>query len=197
VVCEWLRVEPTRPFEVWHVPSLKAARTLVDVDGAGEMHWRRIEIGDFMARRQARFAVGHELVHWYARGVWERLPHAVEEGLADEIGLRFNEDMRTVREGEASLARSSMTAERVEKALAVTKRSWQKAPTELRLDAYAVGIEIVQRIGVDGLHAMCERAAQEGLERVPIAWLDVLPPDPNGWKVRFKLAPSASTEQEP
>ncbi|HUR28794.1 MAG TPA: hypothetical protein VM509_11450 [Planctomycetota bacterium] len=191
-ICELLHVEPA-PFVIWHVPDVPAAEFLVERGPTGQILSRRIDIGDVGARRQMRFLIGHELVHWYARGVWDRLPHAVEEGLADELGLRFSEDLRLLRGTELAVALASVTPERRARVLAVNERSWKSASAELRFDAYAVGFEMVQRIGVDGLRALCERAEDEGLERVPVAWLGA--PQPEGasdaWKLRLELPPAS------
>lgn len=194
-ICAWLRVEPAPPFVIWHVPRVEAADFLVERDRDGAILSRRIEIGDFMARRQTRFAVGHELVHWYARGVWDRLPHAVEEGLADELALRCSEELRGVRAMEFTAALASLTPERRARALALDERSWKDVSAEACSDAYAVGFEIVQRVGVDNLRALCERAENEGVERVPSAWLDAPSPTdtaPNPWKLRVDLRTGAA-----
>jgi hypothetical protein len=180
LICSSLNVEPEPPFVIWHMPEMKAAGLLVERDLADKILGRWVEIGDVMAREQTRFAVAHELVHWYARGTWDRLPHAVEEGLADELGLEFAPEWRDIREAELAHRLASMTQQRRARTFEVTERTFDGASEEIRLDAYAVGFEIVHRIGIDGLRLFCERAAVENLKRVPSEWLGE--PRSSRWK---------------
>jgi len=177
-VCAALRVEQTPPFVIHHVPGRSAAGMLVERDGDGNVRDRRIEIGDRALDVCPRFLVAHELVHWYMQGVWEHLPHAVEEGLADYIALQLVPEAREQRLAEHAETLANMTPERREKALEVSERTWATTPREVRSDAYAVGFEIVERFGIEGLRELCERAQREGRERVPITWIDgsTLPP---------------------
>jgi len=55
--------------------------------------------------------------------------------------------------------------------LEVTERTWCDTPARLRSDAYAVGFEIVRRLGVARLLELCRRAEAESLERVSGEWL--------------------------
>ena len=176
-VCTKLGVEPEPPFVIYHVSESESLGLAVWRDG-DEIVERRIVIGDAALRDQARFSVAHELVHWYASAPWDRLPHAIEVGLADYIAVHVAPAFRDERIAELDRRLASITPERREQALAVSERTWATTPREVRSDAYAVGFEIVQRFGIEGLRELCERAQREGRERVPIAWIEgsTLPP---------------------
>lgn len=176
-VCTKLGVEPEPPFVIYHVSGSESLGLAVWRDG-DEIVERRIVIGDAALRDQARFSVAHELVHWYASAPWDRLPHAIEEGLADYIAVHVAPEFRDERIAELDRRLASITPERREQALAVSERTWATTPREVRSDAYAVGFKVVQRFGIEGLRELCERAQREGRERVPIAWIEgsTLPP---------------------
>ena len=170
-ICAILAVEPEPAFVIWHVPKLESGGIYVARDDEGNITDRRIEIGEQGVRRQARFAVAHELVHWYATRAWDRLPHAIEEGLADTIGLELAPECLELRLSDYAATSVGMTAERRARALAITERTWAGASSELRDDAYAIGFEIVARVGIERLHTLCDRATTLKLDRVPLDWL--------------------------
>ncbi len=167
-----LGVERTPQFVIHHIPSHHAIGLLVARDGEGKILDRRIHIGDESVA-QAPFAIAHELVHWYASGPWERLPHALEEGLADWIALQLVPEVRAIREAELDAILAEITPERRALALAISKRTWAATPTQVRSDSYAVGYEIVRRLGVARMRALCERAESEQLARAPLVWFGV------------------------
>ena len=189
-VCERLRVETKPHFVIWHVPEMPAGGLRVARDEEGNITERRIELGTFMVHNQARFGVAHELVHWYAFGVWDRLPHAVEEGLADYIALQLAPELLDIRKADYGATSVGMTPERRARVFACNEREWPRVSEEVRLDAYAIGYEIVQRLGIDGLRSLCDRAEAEHLERVPVAWLE-LPPLLETWSREFQLPSQA------
>ncbi|HTF86851.1 MAG TPA: hypothetical protein VK843_00460 [Planctomycetota bacterium] len=189
-VSRLLQVEAEPPFVIWHMPEMHDGGLFVERNFTGAIMDRRIGIGDFLLQAQPQFTVAHELVHWYATGIWDRLPHAVEEGVADTIALRFVPEWKQVRESELAMNLLAVTPARRSRALEVTERTWQSSPMELRFDAYAVGFEIAHRIGIDGLHGLCERAAALDLERIPVAWLEApvgSAQNPLPWKIRVPL----------
>ena len=176
-VCTKLRVAPEPPFVIHYVSGSESLGLAVRRDGDRIVE-RRIVIGEAALRDQARFSVAHELVHWYASAPWEHLPHAVEEGLADYIAVHIAPEFRDERVAELERRLSSITPERREQALDVSERTWATTPRDVRSDAYAVGFEIVQRLGIEGLRELCECAQREGRERVPTTWIEgsTLPP---------------------
>jgi hypothetical protein len=176
-VCTKLGVAPEPPFVIYHVSGSERLGLAVRRDG-DEIVERRIVIGDVALRDQACFSVAHELVHLYASAPWDRLPHTIEEGLADYIALQLAPEFRDKRVAELERRLASITPERRARALAVTERAWATTAREVRSDAYAVGFEIVQRCGIEGLRYLCQRAQREGRERVPITWIEgsTLPP---------------------
>lgn len=172
-VAREMEVDQPPPFvihHVHHVPTPFGGGVWVVRDRAGRVVDRHIVISN-LGLMQARFAIAHELVHWYASRTWDRLPHAVEEGLADSIALKLAPEWKQIRELELDLRLNEITPERRALALQVTERQWEAAPTQVREDAYAVGFEIVQRLGVARLRALCVMAEAAGLDRVPVPWL--------------------------
>jgi len=171
-VCAELGVDRTPPFVIHHIPSHHAVGLLVARDDAGNVIDRRIHIGDESVA-QANFAIAHELVHWYASGPWERLPHALEEGLADWIALELVPEWREIREAELDAILAEITPERRALALAIRERTLEATPAQVRSDSYAVGYEVVRRLGVARMRALCERAEAEQLARAPLEWFGV------------------------
>ncbi len=191
MVCEILDVERESPFIIWHVPGRVNGLTLMEIDSSGRVTGTRIEIGDQALPHLQDYLLAHELAHWYMRdATWARLPLAVEEGLGDAVAFLIVPEMHVLRDEQYADAIAGLTLERRNRVLEISRRDWNQAPREVRDDAYPVGYEIVQRIGIDGLRAMCDRAAIEHLERVPVAWLNLprLPSNPTqSWARRFKL----------
>lgn len=178
-VCARLGVELAPPFVIEHVSGTNVLGLDVQRDSADRIVSRRIVIGDAPLLKQARFSVAHELVHWYASDPWDRLPHAIEEGLADYIALQLAPEFRDARLEELARRRAEMTPERRERAIALTEREWNGAPKETRSDAYAVGYEVVERLGIEALRELCVQAREQGLARVPLVWIEGKPLPPN------------------
>ncbi len=133
---------------------------------------RRILIGEFALRYQPRFSIAHELVHWYVCPPWDRLPHVVEEGLADFIAVEFDPKMRAIRVPELEQRIAEVTPERRARTYAITNRTQSRTPADVKHDMYAVGFEIVRRLGIERLRELCERAEREALTEAPIEWFE-------------------------
>ncbi len=170
-VAEVLAV-PTQPFVI-HVERGRGdfAGVFVARDRAGRVLDRRIELGEDALQR-LDFALAHELVHWLVHGTtWDRLQLAVEEGLADHVALRLAPQWRAERE--ADLRGSAWIVHRHgwEALLALTKRNRGSASEELLSGTYVLGAFLVERVGLDGLRALCRRAEERGLADVPPGWI--------------------------
>jgi hypothetical protein len=133
-----------------------------------------------------RYTVAHELVHFYATGIWERLTRAQEEGLADFLACQLVPEYRDRRE--KLLAGWLMKAPSMDPEWALD-RSWESW-TQLMADGLedpvnAYGYAIMRRCGVDELQTLCARAESIGLREVPAAWIvarirDLPPESPSG-----------------
>jgi hypothetical protein len=144
-----------------------------DLDGRQAMSYDdRIVLGTG-ARGKERSSLAHELVHWYAAGYWDALPHAIEEGLADLIAIR----LVPTRAAEKRMQAHWMVRGGIEGLWPILE------PQEL-LDlscsdignlaygpelssVYALGFVVAEAIGIDGLRDLCLAARRNGLERLP------------------------------
>jgi hypothetical protein len=170
-VCERLDIELTPPFVIYHYFDSEATGVLVERK-KDRMVDRWILIGEFALRYQPRFTVAHELVHWYVCPPWDRLPHVVEEGLADFIAIEFDPRLGSVRVPELEHRIAEITAERRTRTYAITNRTMERTPEDVKSDMYAVGFEIVRRLGLERLRELCERAEREALAEAPIEWFE-------------------------
>jgi hypothetical protein len=116
-VCAKLGVELAPQFVIEHLSGTDVQR-----DSADRIISRRIVIGDVPLRAQARFSVAHEFIHWYASAPWDRLPHAIEDGLADYFALQIAPEFRNVRVAELEQRLVEMTPARRAAALGVNER---------------------------------------------------------------------------
>lgn len=96
-----------------------------------------------------RYLVAHEQVHVHCRGVWEKLPLCLEEALGYMIAIDL------VPKHWRGLLESSFS-------------------NFEHLRYY----DLVRPLGVEGLRALAQRAHDEGLEEVPLAWVEEVSPPP-------------------
>jgi hypothetical protein len=171
-VCEVLGVEMAPPFVIEEVSGVDIAGVDVKRDSADRIVSQRIVLGGVAMRVQTNRLVVHELVHWYKSDPWDRLPHVVEEGLAEYICLIFAPEFRDPRVAELAEYRANLTPERRERALSVTWQNKGDIPKDERTEIYAVGYEIVERLGIEGVRALCVKAREQGLELVPMDWFE-------------------------
>lgn len=120
------------------------------------------------AKHLRGFIVAHELVHWHAGGVWDRLPLALEEGLADLIACQLDEEGRAAKLYDLALVPPASSFAEIDAALRVSRESWVALTPEERDRVYWVGFIVARRIGVERMRALCEQAAADGLHFVPI-----------------------------
>jgi hypothetical protein len=114
------------------------------------------------------FMVAHELVHWYADGSWDRLPLALEEGLADLIACQLDPVGREAKLYDLAHVPPAASFEEIKAALRVTRETWAGLTTVERERAYWVGYVIASRIGVEGLRELAEQAVAGGAAFVSV-----------------------------
>jgi hypothetical protein len=135
------------------------------------------------------FCLAHELSHWFGDETWQRLPYALEEGLAEQVAtlvvpprsskhlysLSFvvpeEEGIEGFRAACAAISEDRTNREHIE---------------ELRVRAF--GFAAASAIGVEGLRALCERAEREGFDKVPTDWIVEALPFPTDRPDAFKAA---------
>jgi len=138
----------------------------------GTVYPDRILLGP-LPEADLRFVIAHELVHWYAAGSWNLLPHLVEEGLATTIALRLapeRSDLRRIAyHWYVRWALEGRTPPfDLDFAFSLTGASWETLEGDPRvMSLYGLGLVVAEWIGVDRLHQMCLDAQRHGLARVP------------------------------
>lgn len=163
-VCEILR--PERP-ELVRVVVLESAADPYakaythEFVREGRIVDRFIVVGSESKHLRA-FIVAHELVHWFSDGAWDRLPLALEEGLADLVACQLDRAGREAKLYDLARVPPAEGFDEIEAALCVSRESWAGLTPAERDRAYWVGAIVVQRIGVEGLRGLCEQAAAEG-----------------------------------
>ncbi len=167
-----LGVEPLRFVVRVRRGELGQAAVLVRSDAEGRELERWIELGDD-ARPYLATVIAHELVHWHVRGTaWARLPVALEEGLATTLSLELTPDLPGAWDALLHEALPQTRAVGWDVLLTLPVAAWQDTRFDEHAWApYPLGAWLVERIGVDALRALCERAEAEGLALVPVDWL--------------------------
>jgi hypothetical protein len=172
-----LGVPPKVGFVVHYDDSVEGPNGIrVWRDRRGKVIDRRIELGGD-SRDSQDFCVAHEMVHWNLQGVWTRLPVTVEEGLADYIALHLVPEFRDERERELRERLSNLDPELIDRAWMLEHATREDTAPEVRSAAYAIGFDIVRRLGVDELRRLCALAESSGHAVVPREWFNALPPN--------------------
>jgi hypothetical protein len=167
-----LELVPSTELEPLDVRVLRADQLAY---GRGSTFRAHMEFGPCRGELIERLVVAHELVHWSLRGAWRHLPAVVEEGLADHVAgalvpealphrhLDYIFAMRRLMRGEPPDVLAT---------LALDHAGLERVADEVERSAlYSLGYVIARAIGVEGLHALCERARAAGHARVPPEWL--------------------------
>ena len=118
-------------------------------------------------RHLRAFLVAHECVHWFADGPWDRLPLALEEGLADLIACQLDPVGREAKLYDLAHVPSAASFDEIEAALRVTRESWAGLTAAESERAYWVGYVVARRLGVEGLRELAEQAALDGVRLIP------------------------------
>lgn len=143
--------------------------------GRGSTFHGHMEFGPCRGEVIEQLVVAHELVHWTLRGAWRRLPAVVEEGLADHLAGELVPEALPHRHLDYIFAmRRLMRGDPPEVAatLALDHGGLEQVADEIERSAlYSLGYVIARSIGIEALHALCERAEEEGHARVPPEWL--------------------------
>lgn len=169
-VQEILRPENAEPVRVVVLdtvadPSAKAFTN--EFVREGRLVDRFIVVGS-EGRHLRAFLVAHECVHWFADGPWDRLPLALEEGLADLIACQLDPVGREAKFYDLARVPPAKSFDEVEAALRVTRETWAGLTAAERERAYWVGYAVASRLGVGGLRELAEQAAAEGAPFVPV-----------------------------
>lgn len=170
----WMRPDRTRPLRIVVVPhrpeDRAVATTVENVSPLTSNVTPRFIVLRVDPPGPRRYLLAHELVHWNSVGVWQRLPIAVEEGMADMIADRVEPELGLVRE--AFLGRLGEPREEdVREMLAVPRGEERKLELRRHDMLYLVGRNIAHRIGVDGLRAWCEDAEKRHRVSIPNEWI--------------------------
>lgn len=112
------------------------------------------------------FVVAHEIVHWMADGPWDRLPLALEEGLADLVAGQLDPVGREAKDYDLAHVPPASSFEEIEAALRASRETWDGLRPSERDRAYWVGAIVARRLGVDGLRALAVEAARSGAHYV-------------------------------
>ena len=114
------------------------------------------------SRRVNRFMLAHELVHWYADGVWCRLPLALEEGLGYCIAIQFEPDSPAFNPQAVARLVARLRDWKIEAAFDWPRQEDDSISEDQNVVNRLAGLAIVERIGVEGLRTMCANAEREG-----------------------------------
>ena len=127
-------------------------------------------VGLERGQHENRQVIGHELAHHYVRRWPTLLPLVIEEGLADLVGGMARDELGEVRDRYAfALCRTRVT--NVEEVLKISSQELGAFPDRrISTSIRSVGFALADRIGLDGLHQMCVRAAMRERDEVPPRW---------------------------
>jgi hypothetical protein len=124
------------------------------------------------SRKDERFTLAHELVHWQASGAWKALPPVMQEGLADQVAIEVVPESGPSTAVEYVYKLSTGRRRDPILAMQVTAREFSDMPhDDDRSGLYAIGFVIASRIGIRELYALCLKSELEGHEQVPAYWL--------------------------
>jgi len=123
-------------------------------------------------QHENRQAVVHELAHHYLRRWPARLPAVVDEGFADLLGGMARDQLGEVRDRYAYVLRRTRVTS-IHHVLELSSQEFREISDPRGTVAIrSVGFALADRIGVEGLRQMCQRAKALDLEQVPEEWLE-------------------------
>ena len=160
-----------------------------EVEGAGDAcNYKQLILLGPGSRVMERYALAHELAHWYARGTWKRLPRTMQEGLADRVAMEIIPEAWMQRETMLMLALPLSPEQDPIALLNYSPGDWDRATDDKLSNAlYGVAYFIAKRIGIEKLHALCIDASTAGLQTVPPELLlreaDLPACDIRDWKI--------------
>lgn len=119
-----------------------------------------------------RQVVAHELSHHYQRRWPARLPTVVDEGLADLVAGMARDQLEEVRERHYHTLRRTRV-QSIDHVLELPAEDFEGIPHLWGSCAVrSVGFAIVDKLGVEGLLQMCQRANALDLDAVPSDWFE-------------------------
>lgn len=162
-VCEMLRPEQPEPPRVVVLDEAAdpyAEAYTHELVRDGRVIERVIVVGS-RGKHLRGLIVAHELTHWFADGVWDRLPLALEEGLADHIACQLDPVGREAKEYDLAHIPPATSFDEIEAALGASRATWQGLQPSERDRVYWVGAIAARRLGVAGLRKLAEECAGE------------------------------------
>lgn len=142
-------------------------------------------------RRSENFCLAHELSHWFRDEVWHRLPHSMEEGLADHVAsllVPAGASSRFYWYVSSTPEVVDLDTFRATCSVTDVEAHYQTPEEELRMRG--IGYAAASAIGVYVLRELCERARSAGLSSVPAEWIyDALPfpgNEPGSWRAAIR-----------
>ena len=164
----------------------------------GQLVDRFIVVGS-EGRHLRAFLVAHECVHWFFDGPWDRLPLALEEGLADLIACQLDPLGHAAKLYDLAHVPPAVSFDEIEAALRVTRKTWAGLTAAERDRAYWIGYVVASRLGVEGLRELAEQAAVDGVGFVspqPVVDRVGLGRDVQAWnRARVELAQGHAAQQ--
>jgi hypothetical protein len=164
------------------IPTGDKTVTLTSLTTRGQTHTESVRNGRRKPQRVTlsvgteatlRYVLAHELVHWSTPAVWHRLPITLEEGLCEHVAMQIEPEFGKTRRAalDEALARTTLAEFDEFLALDLTVASYGNVSGERKDKLYAVGRFVVEQLGIDRLRGLCERAAREGLNKIPSEWI--------------------------
>jgi len=141
------------------------------------------------SRRKEASSLAHELSHWFRDETWERLPHALEEGLAEYVAsLVVPVESSIHMQAFVVALPEDIGVEGFRSACEATFEAQADRTFEEELRIRSIGLAVASAIGVEPLRGLCERAAQEGFAKIPFEWIHKALPFPAEEPGSFRAA---------
>ena len=132
-----------------------------------------------------RTSISHEMVHALLGDDWSTLPAIMEEGLCDAMSVELAEDPQlrlnllvSATIGpflQESGTRSKQPTDVLRLLRAKESLDLHKHGNDYAAHAYGLGYVLVDRLlaryGIESLHELCLRAAQQGYDLIPPEWI--------------------------
>lgn len=166
-------VQPTRPTR----PSVE----LVAIDDPLSFGWVETKgRGDRVVSRtlclsrkisHPRYALAHELTHWYVDGVCRTLTPVLEEALCERVAVDLDPEGAAVQRRVALPALDVLESVTLTWAARVSRAEQDRLSEVESRRWYSVAFRLSERLHPPQLRAWCERAEREGLAQVPAEWV--------------------------
>lgn len=169
-ICTMLEVEVRPNFLIFYDDNALVTGVRVWRDAHGKVCERRIELGA-ESKNLMHFLLPHELTHWYAKGIWTKLPHTLEEGLADFVALQLEPGFVDERLLAYEKVLEGISAAKIDHLLRLNIKQWHAQDEDDKRRSYAIGYRFFAELGLDGIRKLCQDAHVAGHEKIPADWL--------------------------